>query len=43
LISRGEEEHAVVLGVPTPETRIEQGDILVLFGRESELRRLTEE
>ncbi|MDT7923480.1 MAG: TrkA family potassium uptake protein [Chlorobiota bacterium] len=43
LLSRGEEEHAVVLGVPTPETRIEQGDILVLFGRESELRRLTEE
>ncbi|MCS7177353.1 MAG: TrkA family potassium uptake protein [Candidatus Kapabacteria bacterium] len=43
LLSLGQHERVRVIGVPTPETIIEPGDILVVFGREQELHRLLEE
>ncbi|MEN3026897.1 MAG: TrkA family potassium uptake protein [Chlorobiota bacterium] len=43
LLSLGQYERVRVIGVPTPETVIEPGDILVVFGRERELHRLLEE
>ncbi|MDW7997714.1 MAG: TrkA C-terminal domain-containing protein, partial [Bacteroidota bacterium] len=42
LLSLGQHERVRVLGVPTPETVIEQDDILVVFGQERELQRLLE-
>ncbi len=42
LLSLGRRERVHVLGVPEPDMLIEQGDILVVFGREQDLRRLLE-
>ncbi|GBD07566.1 Ktr system potassium uptake protein A [bacterium HR21] len=42
LLSLGRSERVRVLGVPEPTAVIEQGDILVLFGREQDLQRLLE-
>ena len=40
LLTLGEHEVVRIVGVPTPETVIEENDILVLFGREKDIKRL---
>ncbi len=40
LLTLGEQEVVRIMGVPTPETTIEENDILVLFGREKDIKRL---
>ncbi len=40
LLTLGEQEVVRIIGVPTPETVIEEHDILVLFGREKDIKRL---
>lgn len=40
LLSLGRAEQVRVLGVPEPTIVIEQGDMLILFGREQDLQRL---
>ncbi|MCL5990852.1 MAG: TrkA family potassium uptake protein [Bacteroidetes bacterium] len=43
LLTKGEKEEYDVIGVPTPETRINSGDILILFGKEDKLKNFLEE
>lgn len=40
LVSLGEYEEYQVLGVPTPEQVLSEGDIMVLFGKEDDVRNL---
>lgn len=43
LLTLGEQEVVRIIGVPSPDTEIEEGDILVLFGREKDIKKLFEE
>jgi len=40
LLTLGESEEAKILGVPSPDTRVERNDILVLFGQEGKIRQM---
>lgn len=42
LITLGEKEDAQIIGVPTPETVVEQNDQLILFGDEDKIRKMLE-
>ncbi len=43
LLTLGQKEQIQVIGVPSPDTEILQDDILVLFGREKDVKNLLEE
>jgi trk system potassium uptake protein len=42
LLTLGEKEEVEVIGIPSPDLTIKDGDILVLFGKESNLKLLLE-